>query len=362
MERCKSIDIRVTATWRVGHTPYGRVCRLTDLDAGLLYNSPHSCPSTMSRRTNPPLSSKYTISSPKPFTNDLNSNNAYDESYHPSTTASSSRTVPSQAVHQVNPTNPATTSPARPARSRMRDTPQPQPPPQAPGAPGRRRGQSSMDSTNGDGDTIPALSDPFAYDRTQRSQLRAQASAAPTPPFGNDSGRLRTAVGAFMAAGRTAEPIRPTKSRARQTKRDEKWQLDDGGRYGEIDSVLRKIQKSWPFVLESDFAPSTLALSLLSETDGHSRSPLRAFLQVHDELSDALQSAVQAHFQSFAASLPAHSSFNSTLGRAQQQTKTSKTALREARAAFAGKGKGELAGVKSREKSVRDMLSLLDTM
>ena len=242
----------------------------------------------------------------------------------------------------------------------MRDAPQTQPPPQAPE---RHRVQTSVDSTNGDGEgDAPAFSDPFAYDRTQRSQLRAQASTTPSPSIGTDSGRLRNAVGAFMSAGRAAEPQRPTKSRARQPKREEKWQLDDGGRYGEIDSVLRKIQKTWPFVLESDFAPSTLALSLLSEVDGHSRSPLRAFLQVHDELSDALQSAVQAHFQSFAASLPAHSSFNSTLGRAQQQTNSSKTALREAREAFAGKGKAELAGVKTREKTVRDMLSLLDTM
>ena len=164
-----------------------------------------------------------------------------------------------------------------------------------------------------------------------------------------------------MSAGR-AEPQRPTKNRARQAKR-EQWDFADGdGKYAEIDGVLRRIRQSWPFVLESDFSPSTLALSLLSEADGGSRSPLRAFLKAHDELSMALQTAVQSHFQSFAASLPAHAMFLTTLERAQEQAKSSKKALREAREGFAGKGKGELAGVKAREKTIRDMLGLLDVM
>jgi exocyst complex component 4 len=40
----------------------------------------------------------------------------------------------------------------------------------------------------------------------------------------------------------------------------------------------------------------------------------------------------------------------------------SKAELTEARDGFAGKGKGELAGVRARERMVRDILAILDTM
>jgi exocyst complex component 4 len=71
---------------------------------------------------------------------------------------------------------------------------------------------------------------------------------------------------------------------------------------------------------------------------------------------------VQAHFQSFAASLPAHAQFLATLGRAQQQVRASKESLKEARDGFAGKGKAELASIRARERMVRDMLRILDVM
>ncbi|ORX36436.1 Sec8 exocyst complex component-specific domain-domain-containing protein [Kockovaella imperatae] len=246
----------------------------------------------------------------------------------------------------------SSSSPARPARSRMRD-------------PGYSEDtEPSQRRRAGASSEVQSFADPFAFDRTQRSQMRSQASVSDTVQKSTiaPSDKLRNAVGAFMTAARTAEPQRPTKNRARQAKR-EPWEFaDEDSKYGEIDGVLRKIQQTWPFVLESDFSPSTLALSLLAETDGTARSPLRAFLKVHDELSMALQSAVQSHFQTFAASLPSHSAFLSTLIRAQEQAKNSKIALREAREGFAGRGKSELASIKSREKTVRDMLSLLDVV
>jgi exocyst complex component 4 len=219
-------------------------------------------------------------------------------------------------------------------------------------------------SSNGHGET-QLFSDPFAADRSQRSELRAQAQAATqqTPP--NVGGAtLRNVVGAFMSASKSkSEPAkRPAKSRARTETLDD-WQVSEGGKFAEIDQVLQTIRKDYPFVLESDFSPSTLALSLLSQTAPTlSHPPLPSFLQVHDALSTALQAAVQAHFQSFAASLPAHANFLAALRRAQQQVKSSKETLREAREGFGGKGKAELAGVRARERQVRDMLQILDTM
>jgi exocyst complex component 4 len=111
-----------------------------------------------------------------------------------------------------------------------------------------------------------------------------------------------------------------------------------------------------------EFSPSTLALSLLQPSTSTSHPGLDDFQALHQSLSTSLQSAVQGHFQSFAASLPAHASFLATLGRAQQQVRTSKDALKDARDGFAGKGKAELASIRAREEMVRDMLKILDTV
>jgi exocyst complex component 4 len=220
------------------------------------------------------------------------------------------------------------------------------------------------------------FNDPFAMDRSQRSELRdqykmaeRQASTPITagPAAGTD--RLRNVVGAFISAGKQTDQSarRPGKSEARQKTRrhDESWDMSaEGGKFGELDTVMRRIKTEWPFVMGSDFSPSTLALSLLSpqSTSLPQHPSLSSFMKLHDSLSAALQSSVQGHFQSFAASLPAHASFVSTLTRAQDQVRTSKNALKEARDGFGGKGKSELAGIRARERTVRDMLQILDTM
>jgi exocyst complex component 4 len=227
-----------------------------------------------------------------------------------------------------------------------------------------------------------SVSDPFEADRSQRTELRVQASAAAqqaampwhSPPNGGDqtSDRLRNVIGAFMAAGkRDKEDAKrlPPRSvrRPRRDQTGDKWDIpvDGLGRFAEVDSVLRQIKKDWPFVMESDFSPSTLALSLLSQTPSSSlpqHPSLSSFLKLHDALSSSLQASVQAHFQSFAASLPTHAGFLATLSRAQEQVRASQSALKEARDGFAGKGKAELAGVRARERQVREMLDLLDVM
>lgn len=264
-------------------------------------------------------------------------------------------------------------SPARPARSRLRDG-------QAPdrARPPRLQTSNLLAATQHDlspvvrsPDSGFAFSDPFAADKAQRSELRQQTSDAHqastamqnTPSQGAD--KLRNVVGAFMAARRDDGLKRPQRSEARPRapKKEESWDIEPTG--GDIDVVLQKIKKEWPFVLESDFSPSTLALSLLARAPSTSlpaHPPLASFNRLHENLSLALQSAVQSHFQTFAASLPQHATFLTTLGRAQDQVKLSKQELNDARDGFAGKGRGELAGIRARERQVRDMLRILDTM
>ena len=324
----------------------------------------------MSRNQPASSASRYKISSPQPFV----SLQAETSTYQPTNLASPNGTPGS--------------SPARPARSRMRDQLADQQPSRRNlGALQTHNLRQPSNSSSVGGSEIPPspvspvsatsvppapgklFTDPFAADRSQRSELRVQTSEAAqreAQPFhggGPASDKLRNVVGAFMTAGRGhEEPVRrPGKSRARQTTKEENWEATDG-KFGEVDVVLKKIRKDWPFVMESDFSPATLALSLLSQTPTLTHPSLSSFLKLHDALSSSLQSAVQGHFQSFAASLPAHATFLSTLGRAQQSVRSSKDALKEARDGFAGRGKSELAGVRARERVVRDMLNILDIM
>ena len=221
------------------------------------------------------------------------------------------------------------------------------------------------------------FNDPFAADRSHRTELRDQykqserqaSTPMTTGPSGSGTDKLRNVVGAFMSASKSSDAParRPDKSESRHKVRqnDTSWDLSaDGGKFRELDVVMGKIKGEWPFVMGSDFSPSTLALSLLSpqSTSLPPHPSISSFLKLHDSLSSALQSSVQAHFQSFAASLPAHADFLTTLGRAQDQVRTSRQALREAREGFAGRGKSELAGVRGRERTVREMLQMLDTM
>ncbi|WVR04091.1 hypothetical protein IAU60_001090 [Kwoniella sp. DSM 27419] len=391
----------------------------------------------MSRNPPPNPSTRYKISSPQPLAHgDLRS--AYTgsdtgpypsfppsqpsaQSSYPSQYGGDSLRAPRQNGEPSRNGGPPPASPARPARSRMREAPQPPSglsasftqssasgtaAPAAPAVTSRRdlrpiqtsnfRRPSATGSTGSHDLAVSPISpvspvaahsglqaggalfsDPFAADRNQRTELRAQTSAAvqQTMPSGPATDKLRTAVGAFMSAGKqredpSAAARRPVRSegreRARKSTRDEMWDVTEtGGKFSDIDEVLSKIRKDWPFVMESDFSPSTLALSLLSQGSSSSlpaHPNLPAFLTLHESLSTALQTAVQSHFQSFAASLPAHATFIATLSKAQEQVKKSKEGLREARDGFAGKGKSELASIRARERMVRDMLKILDTV
>ncbi|OXG39555.1 exocyst complex component 4 [Cryptococcus neoformans Th84] len=297
---------------------------------------------------------KYKISGPQPVRPDLR-------------TAYSTDNGPYPAFVQE--------SPPRPARSRMRDAPRPPQPPRPALVPPLHTRRPSGDALE-----IPPASpaDVFAADRAQRMQMRAQMSAAAHQasrplqlPGAANTETMRNVVGAFMSAGRQHEQPpparRPHKSEARMRKphREEVWQDEKGGQFGEIDSAMRQVKKDWPFVMESNFSSSSLALSLLSQTPSPSlpqHPGLAPFLRLHESLSAGLQAAVQAHSKSFAASLPAHQNFLDILARAQEQVRKSKQELKAARDGFAGKGKSELSGIRARERTVRDMLRILDTI
>ncbi len=126
---------------------------------------------------------------------------------------------------------------------------------------------------NGNGNGNGSFGDPWARDRDQRSQLRAQTSAAAQQASiihnpsrqgsGSGSGgpgndKLRNVVGAFMSASKRQEELpvrRPGRSEAREKakkeRKEEIWDVGtgDGGNFAEIDCT-------WSFL-------KTLALDCL---------------------------------------------------------------------------------------------------
>ena len=208
--------------------------------------------------------------------------------------------------------------------------------------------------------------DAFAWDteRTQRSRMmeiqREQEGR---------EGKLRNVVDMFARVSEK-KPVKEER-RVKQTRegREEELLIGVGnGEFGDVDSVLRNIQRNWPFVLQSDFAPTSLALSLLSSsTTRTSHPPLGDFLALHARLSNALQSAVQNHYETYASSLPEHARLSEALGRAQALVKDTKKLLIGSRGLLSGDGDGggkklDMGLTWSRERVVRDMLKMLDAM
>lgn len=238
----------------------------------------------MSRNLQQPQSSRYKISSPQPL---ITPEQRYQEpSYSPFPPQTSAQPPypPSDAYRSSSPAprlsneynRSGASSPSRPARSQRRDVPSQHNPPSqrsklaplqtdlrrpanepsssrtampvSPVSPVSALPYNDGNSNNGNN----ALSDPWARDRDQRSELRAQTGAAirqATLPLaarqasggpGND--KLRNVVGAFMSASKREEAParRPGRSelreRARKERKEEVWDVSsEGGKFAEID-------------------------------------------------------------------------------------------------------------------------------
>jgi exocyst complex component 4 len=200
---------------------------------------------------------------------------------------------------------------------------------------------------------------------------------------GEKERKMMGVVSAFGARGAEGKSRREDR---REDKREE--DLFTGGRdFGDVDgkphskrprhaltpapAVLRKIKRDFPQVLHPDFAPTSLALSLLSPTS--STDPLQSFLQIHHTLSHSLSRSVRAHYQVYANSLPLHAELQAALGEVQARVRDTKKGLKAGKELLAGGAagldagkqvgkRGEMAVLWNKERGLRDTLKLLDTM
>ncbi|KAJ9101966.1 hypothetical protein QFC20_005115 [Naganishia adeliensis] len=201
-------------------------------------------------------------------------------------------------------------------------------------------------------------------DKTQRTQL----FAAQRVEDGRVGEKERKMMGVVNAFG--AKPGERKREERREERREE--DLFAGGRdFGDVDAVLRKIKRDFPQVLHPDFAPTSLALSLLSPTS--SSDPLQSFLQIHHTLSHSLSRSVRAHYQVYANSLPLHAELQAALGEVQARIRDTKKGLKAGKELLAGGAagldagrqvgkRGEMAVLWNKERLLRDTLKLLDTI
>ncbi|KAG8745910.1 hypothetical protein FRC10_006714 [Ceratobasidium sp. 414] len=145
-------------------------------------------------------------------------------------------------------------------------------------------------------------------------------------------------------------------------------------------AVLDQMQDEWAFVIDPDFNPVSLALSLLD--DSSVGRDLGSFRKTKAMLERALKGTVDReycrdlcdtatesyfsppwisteHYQAFAASLPHHASVLSILSETQKHISEARTSLTEARAALSHQ-RADLVQLWSRGQTIEEMTTILD--
>ncbi|KAF8595459.1 hypothetical protein BDV93DRAFT_528628, partial [Ceratobasidium sp. AG-I] len=238
----------------------------------------------------------------------------------------------------------------------------------APNRPARseRRPINSMASDSMRHSPRPSLdedADPYGgMDGEPRMSIRGTLERGNTLEDPASPKALGNVISAFQTAGfRRAGTDR---ERERQLEQQERIREREPGRVkgrqktlGEIDAVLDQMQDEWAFVIDPDFNPVSLALSLLD--DSSVGRDLDSFRRTKAMLERALKGTVDKHYQAFAASLPHHSHVLSLLGDTQKHIAEARTSLTDARAALSHQ-RADLVQLWSRGQVIEEMMSILD--
>ncbi|KAG9118766.1 hypothetical protein FRC07_006557 [Ceratobasidium sp. 392] len=126
---------------------------------------------------------------------------------------------------------------------------------------------------------------------------------------------------------------------------------------GEIDAVLDQMQDEWAFVIDPDFNPVSLALSLLD--DSSVGRDLDSFRRTKGMLERALKGTVDKHYQAFAAALPHHANVLTLLSDTQKHIAEARTSLTDARAALSHQ-RADLVQLWTRGQTIEEMTTILD--
>lgn len=153
-------------------------------------------------------------------------------------------------------------------------------------------------------------------------------------------------------------------------------ELPAGPAFRAIERVLGQIAQDWPMLLptddvddtplgtnpDDDYNPVPLALALLDPASiDQSGSRLNDFLQVKEDLGEALKSHIQSHYRAFDASVSAYNSVVANLKAAQKQVHGLKGGIGDVTKVLGSK-REELASMVQRRDELSEMSRILDTM
>ncbi|KAG9093587.1 hypothetical protein FS749_014144 [Ceratobasidium sp. UAMH 11750] len=215
----------------------------------------------------------------------------------------------------------------------------------------------------------PSLGDEDPYGGMDGDPQEARIRERETPERGNtlEDQTSPKALGSVISAFQNAGTRRAGVDREREKlieQRDRIREREPGravkGRQktlGDIDAVLDQMQDEWAFVIDPDFNPVSLALSLLD--DSSVGRDLGSFRRTKAMLERALKGTVDQHYQAFAASLPHHASLLSLLSETQKHISEARTSLTEARAALSHQ-RADLVQLWSRGQTIEEMVTILD--
>ncbi|KAG8787622.1 hypothetical protein FRC12_015415 [Ceratobasidium sp. 428] len=240
----------------------------------------------------------------------------------------------------------------------------------APNRPARsmRRPVNSIVSDSVRPSPRPSLDEDDPYGGMGGESYEPRGSRRDTPERGNSledqtsPKALGNVISAFQNAGVRRAGV--DKERERQMEQRERIREREPGRamkgrqktLGDIDAVLDQMQDEWAFVIDPDFNPVSLALSLLD--DSSVGRDLDSFRRTKGMLERALKGTVDKHYQAFAAALPHHSSVLTLLSDTQKHIAEARTSLTDARAALSHQ-RADLVQLWSRGQTIEEMTTIL---
>jgi exocyst complex component 4 len=133
----------------------------------------------------------------------------------------------------------------------------------------------------------------------------------------------------------------------------------DGSR--QIDEVIRYIQRDWDFMTDEKCVPVQVALQLMDDSSLGLAGRYTQFMDIHEQLQNALRAIVNEHHQGFNSSIGTFHSIQTSIQASQGRLRGLRDSLVEAKMSLATT-KPELKGLATSSQDYDDMLKVLGSM
>jgi exocyst complex component 4 len=203
-------------------------------------------------------------------------------------------------------------------------------------------------------------------------QMPFGGAAATSPPGPSPYGGFSSSRDALLEDDGAPQVNRPTSLERSQAKRrsvnlvpygqrspTRRQGFGDGSR--QIEEVLGYIKRDWEFMTEEKCVPVQVALQLMDESSLGLAPRYRQFMDIHQQLQNALRAIVNEHHQGFNSSIGTFHSIQMAIQTSQQKLRGLKDSLVEAKSSLSIT-KPELKGLATSSQNYDDMLQILSSM